>query len=140
MIEVAHHNLIKPTDWRWTYFSPAKLACPHCQALKIDPVLLDYTTAVRIVCGFPFPETSGYRCPVHNQDVSSTGPTGPHTTGKALDLGLRGQQAYKLLSEALNHAGFTGVGVKQHGTSRFIHLDIIQPAPGVPRPTVWSYP
>jgi len=35
--------------------------------------------------------------------------------------------------------GITGLGVKQHGDSRFIHLDTLDSEPHRPRPTVWSY-
>jgi hypothetical protein len=41
------------------------------------------------------------------------------------------------LKYALN-AGFTGIGVKQTGVNRIIHLDTLT-APDYPRPTVWSY-
>jgi hypothetical protein len=32
--------------------------------------------------------------------------------------------------------GFTGIGVQQKGSRRFIHLDVLQ---NPPRPNVWSY-
>jgi zinc D-Ala-D-Ala carboxypeptidase len=32
--------------------------------------------------------------------------------------------------------GFTGIGVQQKGSGRFIHLDTME---GGTRPTVWSY-
>jgi zinc D-Ala-D-Ala carboxypeptidase len=32
-------------------------------------------------------------------------------------------------------AGFTGIGVQQKGTGRFLHLDTLENL----RPTVWSY-
>jgi zinc D-Ala-D-Ala carboxypeptidase len=35
--------------------------------------------------------------------------------------------------------GFTGIGVKQHGAGRFIHLDDLPNAEGQPRPHLWSY-
>ena len=40
---------------------------------------------------------------------------------KAVDIRVRGQDALKLIEVALKN-GITGLGVKQHGESRFIHL------------------
>ena len=34
---------------------------------------------------------------------------------------------------------FTGVGINQKGSSRFIHLDQLHEKDGYPRPTIWSY-
>lgn len=87
----------------------------------------------------PLTVSSGYRCPGHNQRVSTSGPRGPHTTGQAADLLVDRKNAHRLLGLAMA-MGFTGVGVKQHGGSRFLHLDTLPDAPGQPRPTVWSYP
>lgn len=91
---------------------------------------------LRRACGFPLRVTSAYRCPERNKEVSSTGLTGPHTTGKAIDIAVDREQAYIVLYHAFK-LGFTGIGVKQKGSSRFIHLD--WNLEGKPRPTVWSY-
>lgn len=97
----------------------------------------------REVVGVPLLVVSGYRCPAHNAAVSSTGASGPHTTGRAVDLAASGGPAFNLLRLALSHpaVSFSGVGVKQHGlhAGRFVHLDDLPAAPGRPRPTVWSY-
>lgn len=96
--------------------------------------------ALRTLCGFPFPITSAYRCPDHNAKVSSTGRTGPHTTGRAIDIGVRGEQAFKLVQLALQYGTtFTGIGLQQKGQGRFVHLDDLPNAQGQPRPTVWTY-
>ena len=84
------------------------------------------------------PVTSGARCPTHNSNVSATGKTGPHTTGRAIDFGVRGPQALDVIPLALA-LGFTGIGVNQKGASRFIHVDDLPDAPGQPRPYIWSY-
>jgi hypothetical protein len=91
--------------------------------------------ALREAVGHPLIITSGYRSPQYNASVSSTGETGPHTEGRAADIAASGPLAHKLLLWALR-LGFTGIGVSQKGTNRFIHLDH---AKGVPRPAVWSY-
>lgn len=120
------------------YFHPAEFACKHCGESKMDQAFLEELDELRHRCGFPFIITSGYRCPVHNARVSSTGATGPHTTGRAADIGTSHASAHKLLRVALE-MGFTGIGVQQKGAGRFIHLDNLPNAQGQPRPTVWSY-
>jgi hypothetical protein len=71
--------------------------------------------------------------------VSTTGFDGPHTTGKAADILVYGEDALLLLKLALAR-GFTGIGISQKGDihSRFIHLDILA-QPDYPRPFLWSY-
>lgn len=90
---------------------------------------------------FPLVVTSGYRCPVHNVRVSTTGPTGPHTTGRAVDLAIFGGQAFRLITQASLGGWMSGIGLKQHGTHerRFIHLDNLESGSGRFRPTVWTY-
>ena len=87
---------------------------------------------------FPFPVTSAYRCPEYNEKVSSTGKDGPHTTGRAMDIGVSREQAYDLIKWATIF-GFTGIGINQKGSGRFVHLDDLPNKEGQPRPTVWSY-
>jgi hypothetical protein len=41
-----------------------------------------------------------------------------------------------VLSLAFKH-GFSGIGVQQKGTGRFIHVDVCSTE--LPRPSVWSY-
>jgi zinc D-Ala-D-Ala carboxypeptidase len=120
------------------YFKPSEFACKHCGENKMDPAFLVLADELRHRCGFPLPITSGYRCPTHNQNVSSTGPNGPHTTGKAMDVGVSRHRAHDVLRIALQ-MGFTGIGVQQKGASRFIHLDYLKEPEHAPRPSVWSY-
>jgi uncharacterized protein YcbK (DUF882 family) len=125
------------------YFKEEEFFC-HCGACdgshsnKMDALFLERLDSLRGKTGFPFPVRSGYRCSAYNQTVSNTGPTGPHTTGKAADLGISGQQAYEIISVA-KEFGFRGIGVKMHGPAggRFLHLDMIDTPP---RPNLWSYP
>src|SRR5687768_2238177 len=95
---------------------------------------MDKVESLRLTIGFPVAVTSAARCPDHNAKVSGTGRTGPHTTGRAIDLGVSHGQAYTVLATALR-MGFTGIGVAQKGSGRFIHLDDLQ----IGRPAVWSY-
>ncbi|MEO5364676.1 MAG: D-Ala-D-Ala carboxypeptidase family metallohydrolase [Magnetococcus sp. DMHC-8] len=96
---------------------------------------------LRTAFGQPMVVTSGFRCPNYNMQASHTGPCGPHTTGKAVDIQISGADAHRLLTLALQQGCFTGIGISQAGphNTRFIHLDTIEPGPGRPRPTVWTY-
>jgi zinc D-Ala-D-Ala carboxypeptidase len=116
------------------YFTPREFECKHCGENRMQDGFLRKLDDLRHKLGFPLRVTSGYRCPTHNQRVSTTGPAGPHTTGRAADLAVDRGQAYLVLKAALD-AGFTGIGVQQKGTVRFIHLDDLSDG----RPTVWSY-
>jgi zinc D-Ala-D-Ala carboxypeptidase len=104
----------------------------------MSPAFMDSLEQLRSAYGKPMPITSGYRCPKHNAAVSNTGGDGPHTTGRAADIGVRGSDAKRLLSEALK-LGFTGIGINQKGNARFIHVDDLPNGATCPRPTVWSY-
>lgn len=101
---------------------------------------MDKMEILRVRLGFPLPVTSAARCASHNVKVSATGASGPHTTGRAIDLQVSGARALETVRMALD-MGFTGIGVKQHGphADRFIHLDMLSNAEGQPRPFIWSY-
>lgn len=99
---------------------------------------MDKVQKLREVFGKSLSVHSAYRCPAHNAKVSKTGEAGPHTTGRAIDLGCRGGDAYKVTMLAFQQ-GFTGIGVSQTGMSRFVHLDDLPNAEKCPRPWLWSY-
>lgn len=120
------------------YFTEAEFACKHCGQNRMDLAFLGMVDELRHRCGFPLPVTSGYRCPTHNAAVSSTGAAGPHTTGRAVDIGVSRHRAHDVLRHAMA-MGFTGIGVQQKGASRFIHLDMLREPEHAPRPSVWSY-
>ena len=119
----------------YQYFSMEELACKHCGQMHMDNGFMAKLVSIRRELGFPLPVTSGYRCPEHNAAVSDTGKNGPHTTGRACDIAISGERAYRLLRAAVAH-GITGIGIKQHGTSRYVHLDDLD---GQTRPWIWSY-
>ncbi len=93
--------------------------------------------ALRTKLEFPFPITSAYRCANHPIERQKKMP-GAHYTGRAVDIAVSHEKAYHLVQEALQ-AGFTGIGVKQKGAIRFIHLDDLEDSPSRPRPHIWSY-
>ena len=90
---------------------------------------------LREFCQFPFAVTSGYRCEAYNK---MRGFTQTHATGQAVDIALTHKQAYIVISNAKKF-GFTGLGVKQKGHGRFIHLDDLSELSHRPRPHIWSY-
>lgn len=122
------------------YFTEKELACHCCGVAKMDGEFMEQLEAMREVLDFPFVISSGYRCPKHNQNISTTGSDGPHTLGRAVDIVISGEKAFELIVAA-DTWGMTGIGVSQKGemNKRFIHLDNLQKREGYPRPWVWSY-
>ena len=122
-------------DWSsYQNFSAKEFDCSHCGKNEMQPDFLQKLQALRSVYGKSMRVTSGYRCPDHPIEAKKAAP-GAHASGCACDIGVEGQDAHRLLKLAFA-AGFTGVGVQQKGSGRFIHLDTLE---GGPRPNVWSY-
>jgi uncharacterized protein YcbK (DUF882 family) len=132
-------------DWPWKYFTPEELAQKGGgsrmgqYSILIVPSFMDKLEALRKACDFPFVINSGYRSPVYNDQISSTGLNGVHTKGRAVDINLYGERALQVIEKARQH-GFTGIGISQAGPwhSRFIHLDDLSPDEGQ-RPWIWAY-
>lgn len=124
------------------FFKKKEFDCKcGCGKNEMDLVFLKKLDDARSRFDFAFIVTSGYRCPLHNSRVSTTGQNGPHTTGHAADLSLFGHQAHKVIQQGTLGGWFTGIGLKQHGPhrSRFIHLDDLQSTDDRFRPTIWTY-
>ena len=123
------------------YFTEDELKCSHCGKSGMDPNFMARIEALREQLGFPFPVNSAYRCPEHPIEVAKARP-GAHATGKAVDIAVKREEAYRLLQIVFRSDvfrsdwNFTGVGINQKGSGRFIHLDTV--SEGI-RPTVWSY-
>ena len=125
-------------SWESPYFTQDEMRCQcGCGADGMSPEFMDKLTSLRADWGQPMAITSGYRCPNHPIEAKKAKP-GTHSSGRAADIAIRGEDAYKLLIVALGH-GFTGVGINQKGGSRFIHIDDLTAEEGWPRPTLWSY-
>ena len=127
------------------HFSESELQCKcgNCTFEGMDENFMELLEAVRTDPDWdrPMKVSSAYRCPEHNSAVSSTGMTGPHTSGKAIDIQVSGADAHLLLGVAMGY-DFSGIGVAQKGPhgSRFIHLDTLVPEETKgPRPWIWSY-
>jgi zinc D-Ala-D-Ala carboxypeptidase len=129
----------KPKDY--PYFKAAELACkcdyPNCHRHDMSDHFMFDLIAIREKLPFPLLISSGFRCPAHNNDVSTTEASGPHTMGLAVDIRIAGIDARVLVDAAVKHE-FWGIGIKQHGARgrRFIHLDMM-PRPG--GRVIWSY-
>jgi uncharacterized protein YcbK (DUF882 family) len=123
---------------KWQYFTRDEFECRcGCGTNLIDDDIITRLDVVRKRVGFAMTVTSGYRCPNYNKRVSTTGENGPHTTGRAADIRVSGDRAFRLVRTAFEE-GFTGIGVMQRGgtDSRFVHLDDLVLGP---RPRIWSY-
>ena len=132
---------------RWPNFSVKEIAQRSSgwdkgrTPVKIIPSFVDKVQKLRTLVNEPLRISSWYRGPVYNNSISSTGTSGPHTTGRAVDIACHGETAYTVLRLAYT-IGFTGIGVKQKGdiNGRFIHLDDLQENETKgPRPWIWSY-
>ena len=122
-------------DWsKYQNFTKREFDCSHCGKNEMQPDFLQKLQALRSVYGKPMRITSGYRCPAHPIEAKKAKP-GAHASGCACDIGIDGPDAHRLLKLAFA-AGFTGIGVQQKGSGRFIHLDTLE---GGLRPNVWSY-
>jgi zinc D-Ala-D-Ala carboxypeptidase len=123
-------------DWsKYPNFSSSEMKCQHCGAEGISTKLMDKLQSMRTEYGKPMRITSAYRCPKHPIEAKKSTP-GAHALGIAADIGVEGQEAHRILELAFKH-GFTGIGVQQKGSSRFIHLDVRDGE--LPTPVVWSY-
>ena len=120
-------------------FSSKELSCSHCGENKFDQKTLDALQELREAIGKPIKLSSAYRCPEHNDKVSGSGKSGPHTTGCAVDILCSGKEAHEILTFAMIRSSiWKGIGVSQRGehSSRFLHLDTLETDM---RPWVWSY-
>ena len=120
------------------HFAMSELTCRCGCGMLPEQDFMEKIETLRLAYGKPLRVTSAARCPDHNSRVSGTGRTGPHTSGRALDLAVDRGHAYQLASLAFA-SGFTGIGFQQKGAGRFLHLDDLPNGPGCPRPTIWSY-
>ena len=118
------------------YFKPKELACRHTGDQGFDPDFLKTLNAIREECGFSFPLSSAYRCPLHPIEARKKR-LGAHTTGKAVDVLCSGLNALELIRVAQKH-GIERIGVQQKGGGRFIHIDACTEEEGFP-PAIWSY-
>lgn len=117
------------------YFTPKETGC-RCgkcdQSQGMEERTLRRFDDLRDACGFPLNMSSGYRCPLHQDN-----PEGAHGDGVAGDIEISRGKAFVVLGHALR-VGFVGIGIQQKGGKRFLHLDD-STRPDKLRPTIWSY-
>ncbi len=132
----------------WAHFTKHELRCRCGCGLgyaEMDDFFMRMIVRLRMELGFPFPVTSAIRCAAHDLAVSTSSMAGegPHTTGCAIDISAAGMTPaqVRMFVGGAFLAGFQGVGMRLHGPhdERFIHLDILKPWHGWPRPAVWTY-
>ena len=124
-------------SWESPYFTSEEMKCSHTGLEKMDAEFMEMLTELRVAYAKPMLVTSAYRDATHPIEAKKTKP-GAHATGKAADIAVERGEAYEVLKLALE-IGFTGIGVAQKGSGRFLHLDICNSDDGMIRPTVWSY-
>lgn len=125
-------------DWgKYPNFSAKEFACQHCGKEGIDERLIILLQIIRHDAQFPFIISSGYRCVEHPIEKKKKTP-GTHAEGIAVDISCSGTKAHKLLSLVMQRK-LPGIGIKQKGNGRFIHIDISEEKQNRPRPHIWSY-
>jgi len=123
-------------DWsRYPNFGRDEFACSHCGDEDMDSDFMDALQELRTKYGKPMTITSGYRCPAHPIEARKSKP-GSHASGCAADIGVSRAAAVEILRLALN-GPFTGFGVQQKGSGRFLHLDNL--TTNRAGQTIWSY-
>jgi zinc D-Ala-D-Ala carboxypeptidase len=123
------------SDWKeeWKNFSLDEFKCSCCGLVDIHSDLLDLLQKARNTLG-PLQINSAYRCPEHNNSVSSTGLSGPHTTGKSVDIHVSSSQHRKQLIDYFAPK-VSGLGIAK----TFIHIDILTSDEVAHRPNCWLY-
>ena len=123
-------------NWeRYPNFARDEVACSHCGECDMDREFMDALQDLRNQFG-PITPSSGYRCANHPVEARKRKPgTGTHSSGKAADFSISRGDAVRVLRLAMMDGRFTGFGVQQKNSGRFIHLD----STTTNRPMIWSY-
>lgn len=123
------------------HFTPDEFECRcGCERMEMQLDFVLKLDDLRERLGFPLVVTSGYRCPDYNEQISTTGRDGPHTTGRAADVSLAGPRVFSLVTQCSLGGWMRGIGLHQRGphAKRFVHLDDLA-EPNHPRPRIWTY-
>ena len=123
----------------WQYFTENELRCSGTGDCFMDKNFMKKLVQLREDYDKPMIVSSGYRDISYNTAIGGS-PNSAHTHGRAVDILVGGEEAYRLLRLAVIH-GFRGIGVSQRGNfnRRFLHLDMMVDSDKHPRPWVWSY-
>jgi len=121
----------------WKYFTEDEMKCKGSGKCEMDQQFMVKLDALRKKFGKPIIITSGYRSPEYNISIGGS-KNSAHVQGKAADIAVSHTDAYKIVGIAIE-LGFTGIGVSQKGSGRFIHVDTADNTAKQPRPHIWSY-
>ena len=121
----------------WKYFTEDEMKCKGSGTCEMDPQFMVKLDALRKKFGKPIIITSGYRSPEYNISIGGS-KNSAHVQGKAADIAVSHADEYKIIGSAIE-LGFTGIGVSQKGSGRFIHVDTADNTAKQPRPHIWSY-
>jgi uncharacterized protein YcbK (DUF882 family) len=121
----------------WKYFTEDEMKCKGSGTCEMDPQFMVKLDALRKKFGKPIIITSGYRSYEYNISIGGS-KNSAHVQGKAADIAVSHADAYKIVGIAIE-LGFTGIGVSQKGSGRFIHVDTADNTTKQPRPHIWSY-
>lgn len=126
-------------DWNnYPNFSKEEFDCKETGENGMTAEFMFLLQVLRYKYGKPMKVSSGFRSVNHSIEKKKARP-GAHTTGNAVDILIDRSNAYELLKLAVQ-SGFTGIGIQQKGSGRFLHLDTIEKGTdGFLRPTIWSY-
>ena len=116
-------------------FSEAEFTCRcGCGQADMKVSFMARLQRVRDAYRRPMTITSGFRCSEYDVAI---GGAGVHPKGRAADIAVSGENAFRLLTAALSR-DMRGIGLKQHGPhrKRFAHLDDLE---GPLRPRIWTY-
>jgi len=119
-------------------FSKSEFDCKHTGKNEMKHSFMAKLQALRTAYGKPMKISSGFRDYTHPVESKKKRKNGAHPTGLAVDIRISRKEAYKVLKLAFE-LGFSGIGIAQRKSGRFLHLDTIGETPEQPRPTIWSY-
>lgn len=128
----------------YKYFNKNELRC-KCGICKsdgseMDNLFMQNLEILREQANFPFVITSAYRCPQHNNAVSTTGLEGEHTKGMSVDIEVDAHQSYILLDKIFKQKFFNRIGIKRpSGEKGFIHIGYEKKGNKFPVEIIWTY-
>jgi len=113
-------------------FNENEFRCKHCGELIIDLDFIKRLQKIRTRAGIPLSITSGYRCPVANQNAGGKSKSA-HMLGKGVDIYCTHSYQRFLIVEAAIHFGFKRIGLGEN----FVHIDSADDQ--LPTPRLWLY-
>ena len=102
---------------------------PSCQTTWIDDELISNLQLLRDVCG-PIRVHSGFRCALHNSQISGSADKSRHLTGQGADIRCPKMSITKLLDACKKIDGFRDSGIGSYKSH--VHVDV-----GRTRPARW---